>query len=83
MITNQIKILKEIRNPLTVKAVQERTGLKWSNLSKHLSNLEREGYIVLLGKDGKSKVITSNKLKIKQFLDLKGVEIDKLRQELL
>jgi len=75
---NRMKILKEIKQPTTIKALQERTGINWANLSKHIKVLDKQGFILLLGREGKSKVIQSNKLNIKNYIE---AEIDRLQSQ--
>lgn len=65
---NKLKILKYTKNPITIKALKEKTGLKWANLSKHIKELKKQGFIVQVGKYGKSKVIQINKYLVLKHL---------------
>lgn len=64
----KVEILKKAREPITIKDLHEQTGIKWANLSKHISELRDKGFIVELGKDGKSKVIQTNKYVVSKHI---------------
>jgi len=57
------KILLNCKEPITIKDLRKKTGLKWANLSRHLTRLREKGWIIDVGRDGRSKVIQLNKYK--------------------
>jgi len=75
-------ILVNCKEPTTIKDLQEKTGLKWANLSRHITRLKAKGWIVDLGRDGKSKVIQLNKYRYKDYLKNQQEEIDTLKSML-
>jgi DNA-binding MarR family transcriptional regulator len=66
---NKLKILKSVRNAITIKEFQGRTGLKMGNLCKHIQGLEEMGFIMDRGVEGKSRVIAANTAKIVKYLN--------------
>jgi DNA-binding transcriptional ArsR family regulator len=78
----KMKILGLLKQPITIKELHRQIGLKWANLSLHLKDLEEEGLIIQVGKQGKSKVIQMNSYKLEQFLKEKEDDLKNLRQEL-
>lgn len=73
------KLLELIREPITIKELQYRTGMKWANLSLHLKDLDENGFILQLGKQGKSKVIQINKFAINKFLTNEQEKLEEKR----
>ena len=65
------------KEPITIKDLRKKTGLKWANLSRHLDRLKDKGWIIDVGKDGRSKVIQLNKYKYNEHLK---EEINTLKQ---
>jgi len=80
---NKMEILKCAREPITIKDLKAKTGLKWSNLSKHLSELESNGFILNLGKDGKSRVVQTNKYELSKHLAGEIDSFQTLQKELI
>jgi len=64
----KLKILLLLKQPTTIKELQSKSGLKWSNLSLHLKDLKAKGFIMDVGKQGKSKVIQINMYNVNKYL---------------
>jgi DNA-binding transcriptional ArsR family regulator len=79
----KMKILELVKQPTTIKDLQEKSGLKWANLSLHLKDLEDEGYIIVLGKKGKSKVVQMNQHNVEQYFTKQYKQIDQMRDNLI
>lgn len=75
-------ILKNLKNPCTIKRLKYVTGIKWSNLSKHLKQLKKEGFLMEVGREGKSKVIQINRYKISRYLEEEIEGYKSMKQEL-
>lgn len=78
MIQTRELILINCKEPITIKELQKKTNLKWANLSRHITRLKAKGFILDLGRDGKSKVIQLNKYKYKDHLESQREEIETL-----
>jgi len=62
-------ILRFTKEPITIKELKEKTGLKWANLSKHLKDLRADSLIMDLGREGKSRVVQQNSFKVQEYID--------------
>ena len=79
----KMKILKNIKDPIAIKDLQEKTGIQWGLLSIHLKDLEQKGLIMNVGKEGKSRVIQLNQFAVSKYFEAKEDELKETRQELM
>lgn len=65
----KIKILENTKRPIRIKDLKEKTGLKYSNLSIQLNQLIDDKIVMVVGKEGKSKVVQTNELELTKHLN--------------
>jgi DNA-binding transcriptional ArsR family regulator len=69
--------------PITIKELKERLGMKWANMSRHIKRLEEKGFIIDVGVDGMSRVVQTNKFAVKKFLEKDIEESKELMERLI
>ena len=79
----KLKILRRLKHPKTVKMLKSETGLTWSNLSKQLQSLKKDGFVLDVGKEGKSKVMLINSHTVSKYLQDKIEDVQRIKEELV
>jgi len=80
---NQLKILEYMKQPITIKELQRISGVKWANLSLHLKTMKLHGFVLDVGKQGKSKVVMINEYKVNEYLKGREEALKRTRDSLI
>ena len=79
----KMRILELLKQPTTIKELQNNSGLKWANLSLHLRDLEEEGLIIEVGKEGKSRVMQLNQFNIQKYFKREEDKLQETKENLI